>query len=109
MNRESASTSENLVVLRDAAADRWLRFQHPVEIFSAARAEDVLPRLRDIEHAVETRRLHAAGWIAYEAAPAFDPALAVRAPGPLPLLWFGLYESPESVDLPPAPAPLPSG
>ena len=107
MNRKPASTSENLVVLRDAASGRWLRFQHPVEILSAARAEDVLPRLRDIEHAVETRRLHAAGWISYEAAPAFDPALAVRPPGSLPLLWFGLYENPEPVDPPTDAAALP--
>ncbi len=108
MNRASASPSENLVVLRDAASGRWLRFRHPVEILSAARAEDVLPRLREIENAVAGRHLHAAGWISYEAAPAFDPALAVRPPGPLPLLWFGLYENPEPVDLPPDASALPN-
>lgn len=107
MSRDSAPPSENLVVLRDAASGRWLRFRHPVEILSAARAEDVLPRLREIENAVEGRHLHAAGWISYEAAPAFDPALAVRPPGPLPLLWFGLFENPEPVDLPPDAAALP--
>jgi len=38
------------------------------------------------------RGLHAAGFVAYEAAPAFEPALAVRASaGRLPLLRFGLF------------------
>ena len=31
---------------------------------------------------------------------AFDAALAVRASGDFPLLWFGLYEAPEPIDLP---------
>ena len=100
---------EPLVVLRDDASGRWLRFQDPVAIFTADRLEDVLPRLREVEAAVESRRRHAAGWIAYEAAPAFDPALAVRPPGPLPLLWFGLFPEPEPIDLPPASAHRPDG
>jgi para-aminobenzoate synthetase/4-amino-4-deoxychorismate lyase len=34
-----------------------------------------------------------AGWVAYESAPAFDPALVVRPPRPgLPLAWFGVFE-----------------
>ena len=31
----------------------------------------------------------AAGFLAYEAAPALDPALRARPPGPGPLAWFG--------------------
>ena len=108
MSRAAANTSDNLVVLRDDAADRWLRFQNPVKIFAADRLEEILPRLREIEEAVEARKLHAAGWISYEAAPAFDPALVVRPPGPLPLLWFGLYEEPEPIELPPPAISLPA-
>ncbi len=100
---------ENLVVLHDEAARRWLRFQDPVEVVSARRLEEVLPRLRDIERSVEQRRLHAAGWISYEAAPAFDPSLPARPPGALPLLWFGLFPEPQPVDLPSATAALPDG
>lgn len=37
------------------------------------------------------------GWVAYEAAPAFDPALVVRAPaGPLPLAAFASYAAPDT-------------
>ncbi len=109
MSRDSAIPPENLVILRDEATRRWLRFQNPVGIFSATRLEDVRPRLRDIEQAVGQRGLHAAGWISYEAAPAFDPALTVREPGPLPLLWFGLYEKQEPFDLPAAKSTLSTG
>ncbi|MGD9613297.1 MAG: aminodeoxychorismate synthase component I [Kiritimatiellia bacterium] len=102
-----AASAAPLVVLRDEAAGRWLRFRNPVEIVAAARVEDVRPRLRAVEAAVAERGLHAAGWVAYEAAPAFDAALAVRPPGPLPLLWFGLYDAPEPFELPPPAAAVP--
>ena len=48
-------------------------------------------------------RLYAAGYLAYEAAPAFDTALPVRAaarPQGVPLMWFGLYERAEPIELP---------
>ena len=38
---------------------------------------------------------HAAGFISYEAAPAFDDALQTKPPDSFPLLWFGLYEDVE--------------
>ncbi len=63
-----------------------------------------MPGLRKIEQAVAERGLHAAGWVAYEAAPAFDAALAVRESGDFPLLWFGLYKAPEPCEPPPAKA-----
>ncbi|MDX9974890.1 MAG: aminodeoxychorismate synthase, component I, partial [FCB group bacterium] len=59
-------------------------FRDPVEIISARILAEVLPALRRIEAAVETG-LHAAGYLAYEAAPAFDPALSAHAPLGYPL------------------------
>ena len=56
---------------------------------------EVLPALRHLEAQVRGR-LYAAGYIAYEAAPAFDTALQVRSGSSLPLLWFGLYEHAEA-------------
>ncbi|HEX2094404.1 MAG TPA: aminodeoxychorismate synthase component I [Longimicrobiaceae bacterium] len=83
---------------------RSFRFSGHRETVTAARVEEVVPALRRIEEAV-SRGLHAAGFLAYEAAPAFDPALATHPPDPrLPLLWFALFESREerspSDDLP---------
>jgi para-aminobenzoate synthetase/4-amino-4-deoxychorismate lyase len=44
----------------------------------------------------------AVGFLTYEAAPAFDSALATHPPGPLPLAWFAVYQSAgEEVDLQP--------
>ncbi len=53
--------------------------------------------LRHVEHQVESRGLHAAGLVSYEAAPAFDRALTVRAAPGFPLLWFGLFEAVETI------------
>ena len=85
----------NSVVLRQTGDDgvaRWLRFSSPVEVAVARTHGEVMPALRRIEEAVG-KGCYAAGFVAYEAAPAFDSTLAVKPSlGSLPLLWFGLYE-----------------
>jgi para-aminobenzoate synthetase/4-amino-4-deoxychorismate lyase len=63
---------------------------------SAWRASKVPALLRQVERAA-AKGWHAAGFVAYEAAPAFDPALGVRPhPGEdrsvMPLACFGLFE-----------------
>lgn len=69
----------------------WRILNSPVCVLVARRVEEVPACLREAEQATAAG-LHAAGFLTYEAAPAFDPAFAVRGPGPLPLAWFGLYE-----------------
>lgn len=81
------------VVVQDG--DHWLHFSNPVRVVAAEATEDVLPALRRVVDAVEGQGLHAAGFISYEAAPAFDAACTVRPLDQLPLLWFGLYRMPE--------------
>ena len=94
------------IVLHDAHDSRWLHFRRPEQIYSTARPDEILPLLATIERRVEEERLFAAGFLAYEAAPAFDPTLPVRPPAPdFPLLWFGLYAEPATVALEPAPVP----
>ncbi|HEX5133100.1 MAG TPA: chorismate-binding protein [Candidatus Krumholzibacteria bacterium] len=95
----------NHAVLRDAATGRWLEFTAPRAIIAAHAVADVRPALRAVEDAVERRGLHAAGFVGYEAAPAFDTAFEVRPAGRLPLLWFGLFDAPRVRDI----APLPPG
>lgn len=82
----------NRVTLQDAQGSRWLRFSNPVRIVRASHVGEVVERLAQVEAAVNEEGLFAAGFISYEAAPAFDSALKVRLPSTLPLLWFGLYE-----------------
>lgn len=94
------------IVLHDAHEGRWLHFREPLHLYSTTQSGDILPLLRTIEQRVEAEGLWAAGFLAYEAAPAFDAALRVRPPAPdFPLLWFGLYPEPVTVKLEPAPVP----
>ena len=65
----------------------------------AESAAEVLPALDEIESATQ-QGLYAAGFLTYEAASAFDAALVTRPAGALPLLWFGIYETCEFVELP---------
>ncbi|MDR0786337.1 MAG: aminodeoxychorismate synthase component I [Gemmatimonadota bacterium] len=68
----------------------WV-FEELTGEITAWRSDEVLPALREVERAVARGR-HAAGFVAYEAAPAFDPALAAAEPvAGLPLLSFRLF------------------
>jgi len=83
------------VVLHDPEQRRWLAFHDPVETVRTNELGAVIPALRRVEGAVEHDGFYAAGFLSYEAAPAFDAAFAVLDPDPgLPLLWFGLYREP---------------
>jgi para-aminobenzoate synthetase/4-amino-4-deoxychorismate lyase len=85
--------------------DDWLSFNDPVEVLTARTPNEVL----DCLDRVERSGLWAAGFVSYEAAPAFDDALSVfggsrstatgdgvEAVPPLPLLCFGLFEEPKA-------------
>jgi para-aminobenzoate synthetase/4-amino-4-deoxychorismate lyase len=66
-------------------------------VIEANELDEVIPAVGAVEGAA-ARGLHAAGLIRYEAAPAFEEHLAVRAsPTGMPLLWFGLFERREEV------------
>jgi para-aminobenzoate synthetase / 4-amino-4-deoxychorismate lyase len=61
-------------------------------VLRADRLEQVLPLLRRVDRAA-AGGLHAVGFVAYEAAAAFEPALCTRPPDPrIPLAWFSLHE-----------------
>jgi len=85
------------ILIHDPKAGHWLTFENPVRIVSASSLAEVLPALREIETEVNQNGLFAAGFLSYEAAPAFDSALKVRPDDSgFPLLWFGLYHAPQS-------------
>lgn len=66
-------------------------FDDPVDVLRATTIAEVIPVLDAAE-----RHARAGGWavgmVTYEAAPAFDAALAVTPPGALPLAWFALFD-----------------
>ncbi len=81
-------------------------FRGNPQVVEAHRIDQVIPALELVEGQVASGKW-AAGFVAYEAAPAFDEALTVRRqpggePG-LPLIWFALYD--DRVD----PGPVPTG
>ena len=77
-----------------------LEFGPPHRVISAHRVENVRPALREAEQAA-ARGAWVAGLVAYEAAPAFDPALVTRAhAGAVPLVWFGVFDPPVSTCAP---------
>ena len=66
----------------------------------AERLDEVVAVLREVERATDAGQW-AFGFVAYEAAAAFDPTLAVhRVPvGGPPLVWFGLADEPVNADV----------
>jgi para-aminobenzoate synthetase / 4-amino-4-deoxychorismate lyase len=94
----------------DAAGGRSVRttYRDPLRVVTATGVEGVRPALQEISDAV-AGGLHAAGYLAYEAAPAFEPRMRVRPGNRMPLLWFGLFRGPEPrAGAVPGPAPAPS-
>lgn len=110
----------NEVLLRQN--NGWLHFSRPHRVIEVRHLDDVLPALREIEEIVNDMDWHAAGFLSYEAAPAFDKAFIVRAERrtseaksedeardfDFPLLWFGLYPAPRLMSLPEPATPKPA-
>jgi para-aminobenzoate synthetase/4-amino-4-deoxychorismate lyase len=91
---------EGTVILYSPEEQRWQEFSDPVEVVAAHRAGEVRESLRHVEDEVRRHGLSAAGFLAYEAAPAFDPAMRTRPAQELPLMWFGLYKGARTFSLP---------
>jgi para-aminobenzoate synthetase / 4-amino-4-deoxychorismate lyase len=71
-----------------------LVFGAPSDTVVARELREVLPALRRVEELSAAGRW-CVGYVAYEAAPAFEPAARVREPDPrLPLVWFSVHERP---------------
>lgn len=88
------------IIIFDSASGEWLRFTEPKAIIVVSDIHDVVASLQNIERHVDEEQLYAAGFISYEASPAFDPALSVRSrDASFPLMWFGLFERPSVIRL----------
>ena len=86
---------KNEVLLK--SNNEWIHFANPHRIISATSVRDVRNALQEIEQLVNSNNWHAAGFVSYEAAPAFDNALHVLSTDDFPLLWFGLYSEPHAI------------
>jgi para-aminobenzoate synthetase/4-amino-4-deoxychorismate lyase len=81
------------VIVRDAASGNWRLFERPLAVIVAREVGEVLPALERVERECSLHHKHAAGFISYEAAPAFDSTLRTQPPDHFPLLWFGVYDA----------------
>jgi len=80
-------------VVRDALSGRWRLFERRREVVVARKLDEVLPALERVETACARDGGYAAGFLSYEAAPAFDASLTTQPPDNFPLLWFGIYDT----------------
>ena len=82
--------NDPVVVIPDATC--WRRLAGFSRVVIAKEIGDVLPVLREAEAAALAGKI-AAGFVSYEAAPAFDSAIATKGSGALPLAWFAIFSS----------------
>lgn len=68
-------------------------FSKPAKVLSASQLDDIPDVMDALEEAVKNG-FYAAGYISYEAAPAFNPKMKVHPKPDLPLLWFGIFDEP---------------
>jgi para-aminobenzoate synthetase/4-amino-4-deoxychorismate lyase len=90
--RKSLKTGFMKVVLKHAG--KWLYFGAPEKVLRTERIDEVLPLLREAEES----GLYAAGFLSYEAAPAFDSVLKTCVSDGFPLLCLGLFPAPDVLD-----------
>ena len=76
---------------------RWLRLHQPTRIITAVSPSDLIPKLEEVETAVEQEDFIAVGYLTYEASSAFG--FKTHAKEKLPLLWFALFEPAHIEDL----------
>ena len=94
-------SGQNIILVFDSERREWLYFRNPKNIYTVYDKGSVIDTLYEIENLCKAGNYHAAGFISYEAASAFDPALVTSKPTDFPLLWFGIYEDPEVFKFPP--------
>ncbi len=70
-----------------------MTFTHPNRIITTRILSEVIPALADVESALQSG-YYAAGFVTYEAAGAFDPALVTHPVGDTDLVWFGIFAEP---------------
>jgi len=87
------------LVRAEPDSDRFLAFDDPVEAH-VARVPDEVPALLGRAEAAAARGLWTVGYVGYEAAPAFDPALVTHPPaaGPVPLAAFSTFATARTLE-----------
>jgi para-aminobenzoate synthetase/4-amino-4-deoxychorismate lyase len=69
------------------------RFGAPCAVLRASTLDEVVPVIEEADRFARAGRW-VVGFVAYEAAPAFDPAFACGSGHPLPMAWFAVFDAP---------------
>ncbi|WP_281974440.1 aminodeoxychorismate synthase component I [Halobacillus litoralis] len=70
-------------------------FKAPVQILSTDKVNEVQGVFEEVEKALD-QGYYVAGYVSYEAAPAFDRSLVAHTNSKWPLVWFGVFNGYES-------------
>jgi para-aminobenzoate synthetase / 4-amino-4-deoxychorismate lyase len=84
------SKSTPIAYLEFVDDDALRVYADPVEVITTCDVAQVVDVLAQVEARVADG-YHAAGYVAYEAASAFDTAFQTHAQQDIPLVWFGIY------------------
>jgi len=92
-------TGRPSLFLDDVTAGRLTVFGGPRAVIRADRTDELVRALEALEGALQAGNF-VAGYFSYEAGYALEPRLAARMPHrrALPLLWFGVFDAPLTLD-----------
>ena len=80
------------IICYDSWLKRWILLENPVKVYTATNINMIIPALEQIEDKTK-QGYYAAGYLSYEASPAFDAALTVDSHNSFPLLNFGIFNN----------------
>jgi len=88
-------------VIHDSDKKEWLCFENIIEVIQTNKLSEVLEKLDCLQKKCFENNYYAAGFISYDASPAFDYALKVKQKKiqNAPLLWFALFENSQKIQL----------
>lgn len=72
-------------------AQQPIQFINPIQILTAHTVQEVIPCLEHVQQKV-SKGYYAAGYLSYEASPAFNQDFPVKQKNTMPLLWFGIFQ-----------------
>lgn len=84
----------------DAGSSQTTQFRNPITIYQTDFIEEVTSIFKKAENAIDAG-FYVAGYVSYEAAPAFEARFNVKSDSNLPLVWFGVYESSSAIEATP--------
>ncbi|WP_018930883.1 aminodeoxychorismate synthase component I [Gracilibacillus lacisalsi] len=69
------------------------QFTNPIKVWNTTNIKEIPTIFEELEQFLD-KGYYIAGFVSYEAAPAFDPTYHVHQDNELPLIWFAAYEKP---------------